>query len=265
MASKPYTVQRIRNYQAQAVDDLIAHEEPLEIGIRTPASEQIITVTMRTPGDDASLAAGLLFTEGVVQRAGDIVAIEQTADNQIWLTLAHDNGEKLARFKREFISNSSCGVCGKMSVAALALQVNTPWAAFAPMDLKDLLALPDQLRAAQILFDETGSVHAAGLFDRAGKLLVIAEDVGRHNAVDKVIGRALLEQMDISQMVLVVSARAGFELVQKAIVARIPVMLAVGGPTSLAVDLAREYGLSLAAFARGERVNVYSGAERLMI
>lgn len=260
MGSNKYKVQHFRAGNLCSRDDAIAVEEPLEIGLRTPDAAQIITVTMRTPGDDFALAAGLLLAEGIISCSADILDIEQSSANQVWLTLASSQGERLARFKREFISNSSCGVCGKMSVQALGLQVDKQWPAFAPIALPEMLVLPDRLRQSQALFDETGCVHAAGLFDRAGNLLLIAEDVGRHNAVDKVLGRALLDGVDATQSVLVVSARAGFELVQKALVARVPVMVAVGAPTSLAVDLAREYGLSLVAFARGASCNIYSDA-----
>lgn len=263
LALREVALLAVRGGGADQRNDLVALEEPLEICLSSEAGEQVLTVTMRTPGADAALALGLLLAEGVISNLADVLAVERVHSNRLVLCLRNTQGLDMRRFQREFISHSSCGVCGKMSIEALALQTLPVYGAFAPMALQTLLALPDRLRVAQTLFDATGAVHAAGLFDRAGNLLTMAEDVGRHNAMDKVIGQALLQRLPLADSVLVTSARAGFELVQKARAAGVPVLLAVGAPTSLAVELAEQHGVTLLAFARGDRVNIYAGGERV--
>jgi FdhD protein len=248
-------------------EDAVTVEEPLEIRVNGTA----VSVTMRTPGDDAQLSAGFLFTERIVARRDDIAAIEygqdpngQPSENVVDVRLRPGTHVDLARLQRHFYAASSCGVCGKASIGAVRVDgIERPRA-----DLRvgpALLArLPGELREAQSVFDRTGGLHAAALFDLDGALLDVREDIGRHNTVDKVIGHALLEgSLPLSAQVLLVSGRGAFEIVQKALVAGVPIVASVSAPSSLAVDLAREHGLTLIGFLRGERFVVYSGAERL--
>jgi FdhD protein len=229
---------------------------------------------MRTPGDDFDLARGFLVSEGVVSAATDVAAIRYcagaTADgvntyNVLDVVLAEGIPAPNPSVERNFFTTSSCGVCGKASLEAV--RTVSHWAVEDdPVRLSPttIVTLPDRLRAAQRVFDRTGGLHAAALFDADGELLAVREDVGRHNAVDKVIGWALAEgRLPLRGATLMVSGRASFELVQKAVMAGIPALTAVSAPSSLAVDLAREMGLTLVGFLRGTSMNVYSGAERL--
>ncbi|MBI5104944.1 MAG: formate dehydrogenase accessory sulfurtransferase FdhD [Solirubrobacterales bacterium] len=236
------------------VDDRVATEEPLEIRVRGEA----VAVTMRTPGHDEELAVGFLHGEGLL--AGPPAAVGPTADlagNVV------DVDAELARPMRErrFYTTSSCGVCGRGALDEVAVHA-PPLPAGPPVD-RDLLAtLPDRL--AQPGFEATGGLHAAGLFTPSGELVLAREDVGRHNALDKVVGRALLDgRLPLHDHVLCVSGRLAFELVQKAALAGCPVLVGVGAPTSLAIDLARDRGMTLAGFARGGSVNVYAGEDRV--
>ena len=250
--------------------DTLAGEEPLEIRL----DGRPLTVTMRTPGDDFDLAAGFLVGEGVVHRAGQVTAIRYcagaTADGGNTynvvdvLTTPGTAAPELAP-ARNFYTTSSCGICGRASLdavrttAAWTLEPDTPHLTPAV-----LAGLPDTLRAAQRVFDRTGGLHAAGLFTPTGDLLCLREDVGRHNAVDKAVGHALRGGLlPLRDTVLMVSGRASFELVQKAVMAGIPVLAAVSAPSSLAVDLAADSGLTLVGFLRGTSMNVYTGAHRL--
>jgi FdhD protein len=234
--------------------DEVAVEEPLEIRVDGVA----LTVTMRTPGNDEELALGFLYGEGLIDRIHDAGPTQDLAANTIDVQgpLLRDPGS------RRFYTTSSCGVCGKGSLEEVA--VNAPRLPGGPRVDRDLLAgLPDRLR--QPAFARTGGMHATGLFDAAGTLLLAREDVGRHNAMDKVIGRALRDGLlPLHGNVLCVSGRLSFELVQKAAVAGAPVLVGVGAPTSLAVALAADRGMTLAGFARGGSVNVYSGGERVV-
>jgi FdhD protein len=233
-------------------DDLVPTEEPLEIR----AGERALAVTMRTPGDDYDLATGFLLTEGVIKTAGDIESIRHWGSpNVVRVALREGVTVDWQRLQRHFYATSSCGVCGKASIDAIRIaapRMDPP----PPLDADLLSTLPDILRRAQKTFDATGSIHAAGAFTSDGTLLCAREDVGRHNAVDKTIGALLRDGRTAEIMVL--SGRAGFEVVQKCAVARIPVVVAVGGPTSLAVELAQELGITLAGFVREGRVNFYS-------
>ena len=233
--------------------DEVAVEEPLEIRVDGVA----LTVTMRTPGHDEELALGFLFGEGLIDRVHEAGLTEDLAANTIDVRgpLLRDPGA------RRFYTTSSCGVCGKGSIEEVA--VHAPRLPDGPRIDRDLLAsLPDRLR--QPAFVRTGGMHATGLFSAAGELLLAREDVGRHNAMDKVIGRALRDGLlPLHDRVLCVSGRLSFELVQKAAVAGAPVLVGVGAPTSLAIALAADRGMTLAGFARGEHVNVYSGAQRV--
>ncbi len=239
--------------------DELAVEEPLEIRVQG----QPVAVTMRTPGHDLDLAVGFLRTEGVVDDWDDIHAIAHVDDpqsprgNTVDCVLAPGVPAARARSAdRALFASSSCGICGKATVERV-FQHFTPRTVRVPVVAAHLFALPDLLRTAQEAFARTGGLHAAALVDRDGKLCVVREDVGRHNAVDKVIGAALRADINLSEMALFVSSRAGFELVQKACVAGIPLLAAMGAPTSLAAELAHQGGLQLVGFLRDGRFNVY--------
>ncbi|MBK9163037.1 MAG: formate dehydrogenase accessory sulfurtransferase FdhD [Acidobacteria bacterium] len=273
--------------RAKALDDL-AIEEPLEIRLGFhDAKHRAVSITMRTPGEDAELAAGFLFTEGIVKvpehikkihhcgrlgvpaSTGKIPTDELTKagipnSNTIRVDLAEGATVDIKKLERHFYTTSSCGVCGKSSIEALRTEAK-PIAANCLRVSADLIhSLPNKLRGSQNVFDRTGGLHASALFDSDGRLDIVREDVGRHNALDKVIGRKFLDgEVPLGERVLLVSGRASFELVQKALVAGIPILAAVGAPSSLAVELAREYGMTLAGFVRDGRFNVYCGGERI--
>jgi FdhD protein len=242
--------------------DLLAAEEPLEIRVDGAP----LTVTMRTPGDDIDLAAGFLFTEGLLPRLDDVDEIRMCDENVAAVTLKP--GRTLAtgpQAARNFLTTSACGVCGKDSIEAIRTRSAFDVAAD-PVRVSPamLAALPDRLRDAQRVFSRTGGLHAAGLFTPDGMLLVLREDVGRHNAVDKVAGWALRGGLlPLAGHVLLVSGRASFELAQKAVMIGVPVLAAVSAPSSLAAFLAEETGLTLVGFLRGATMNVYAGAERV--
>src|SRR6266702_246232 len=243
--------------------DLLAAEEPLEIRVDGVP----LTVTMRTPGDDIDLAAGFLFTEGLLPRLGDVHAIRMCDENVAAVTLKP--GRTLAAgpaASRNFLTTSACGVCGKDSIEAIRVRSAFDVAADPVRVSPAVLAgLPDRLRDAQRVFSRTGGLHAAGLFDPDGTLLVLREDVGRHNAVDKVAGWALRGGLlPLAGHVLVVSGRASFELAQKAVMIGVPVLAAVSAPSSLAASLAEESGLTLIGFLRGTTMNVYAGEHRVV-
>jgi FdhD protein len=248
-------------------DDYLAAEEPLEIRVR----DEPLSVTMRTPGHDRELAAGFLFTEGLIQRREQIVKLE-TAEaqdgtnrgNVLQADLAPEAAPDFVKMKRHFFAASSCGICGKASIDSIRSRLLAAPNPDFRLDAEILVRMPDALRSSQDVFQRTGGLHAAALFDPHGKLLVLREDIGRHNAVDKVIGWALLEGLvPLSDSVLLVSGRGGFEIVQKAIVAGVPVVASVSAPSSLAVQLARELRLTLIGFLRGRRFVIYAGAERV--
>jgi FdhD protein len=277
-SSTPCTVLRVTAEGLTARGDAVATEEPLEIqlsyekagGLRVTKS---VAITMRTPGHDAELAAGFLFTEGIVRergQIGDIAAVppppgRPVNGNTIRVTLRAGVAVDLRTLERHFYTTSSCGVCGKTSLEALRVTGRIVLAPNEPLiDLPTVLRLPQVLRETQTVFDQTGGLHAAGLFDAAGALLGVHEDVGRHNAVDKVIGTQFLAgRTPLSRHLLLVSGRASFELMQKSLMAGIPVLAAVGAPSSLAVDVARQFGATLLGFVRDGRLNVYAGAQRL--
>jgi len=249
-------------------EDYLAAEEPLEIRI----GEDPLSVTMRTPGHDLELAAGFLFTEGLVQRRAQIVALEadegtstENRGNVVRAKLAPESAPDFEKMRRHFFAASSCGICGKASIDSVRARTLEPPNSGFRFDPEVLVRLPEALRASQAVFGRTGGLHAAGLFNAAGELLVLREDIGRHNAVDKVIGWALLEErVPLSDSILLVSGRGGFEIVQKAIVAGLPVVASVSAPSSLAVQLARELGQTLIGFLRGRRFVVYAGVERIV-
>jgi FdhD protein len=254
--------------------DEIATEEPMEVRILTGVGgdRHSIAVTMRTPGDDFQLAAGFLFSEGVVTGPHAIRDIsycsgvpDEAQTNVVNVTLAEGTPFDPARFTRNVYTSSSCGICGKASIEMVrALHPEPPRGDFA-LDYEFLLGLEPRMATTQSTFTRTGGLHASALFDTGGDLLVAREDVGRHNALDKLIGTLFLEdRLPASDTVLMVSGRASYELVQKALLAGIPAMAAVGAPSSLAVETAREFGLTLVGFLRDGRFNVYSGEERVV-
>ena len=254
--------------------DFLAGEEPL--GIRVDGAA--LTMTMRTPGDDLELAAGFLVSEAVIRSPADIAEIK-LCDGTACGHAAHDGMGNIAEVtlaagvelapgaRRNFMTTSACGICGKASIEDICVLPHAPLAADTARFAPEMLAgLPGRLRDAQRVFSRTGGLHAAGLFTADGELIAIREDVGRHNAVDKVVGWALLDdRLPLAGCVLLVSGRASFELVQKAVLAGIPLLAAVSAPSSLAVDLAEEAGLTLVGFLRGPSMNVYTGAHRLSV
>jgi len=275
-ATKKVDVTRVAGDKREAATDVLAGEEPMEIRLTIPQEDGLFTrslsVTMRTPGDDFELAAGFLFTEGIVSGAKDIERIEYTSEgkqdqegNVVTVALRPGVQLDVKRLLRNFYVTSSCGVCGKTSLDAVRVVVPHRLPRGAPkISPKIVRKLPERLRETQSLFAQTGGLHAAGLFTPNGKLISLREDVGRHNAVDKVVGDQLLKRkVPLSGAVLQVSGRGGFEIVQKAVVAGIPILSAVGAPSSLAVDLAREFDMTLLGFVREGRFTVYSDAGRL--
>jgi FdhD protein len=253
----PVDVRRVTRSASTDDDDVLAVEEPLEIRVAWGGREKNISVTMRTPGDDFDLAAGFLFTEGLLTGAEDVVSIRHWGSPNIVRVALRDGVElDTTKLDRHFYTTSSCGVCGKTSIDALRV-VTAPLANGYRPDAELIHRLPSLLEEGQTSFRRTGGLHGAAIFDAAGNLLVLREDIGRHNAVDKAIGA--LFRAGARGAILMLSSRASFELVQKAIVAGIGVLAAVGAPSSLAVDLAREFNLTLLGFVRDERFNVYAG------
>ncbi|MFC7496407.1 MULTISPECIES: formate dehydrogenase accessory sulfurtransferase FdhD [unclassified Nocardioides] len=261
---------RLRRQGVTTRPDTLAVEEPLEIRVAGRA----LSVTMRTPGHDFDLAAGFLVSEGVIRSSDDILGIRYCAGavddgsntyNVVDVSLAPGVAPPDPSVERNFYTTSSCGVCGKASLDAV--RTTAHWSVRddpVHFDTSMLEKLPDQLRAAQPVFDRTGGLHAAGLFTSDGELLCAREDVGRHNAVDKVLGWAAREdRLPLTGTILMVSGRASFELVQKAVMGAIPALAAVSAPSSLAAELATDAGLTLVGFLRGSSMNVYSGADRL--
>ncbi len=258
------------NGEAQRIEDYLAGEEPLEMR----AGRQRLGVTLRTPGNDAELVAGFLFTEGIISKRDQIVSLEAPAD----LPPRRANGNNVVRVRlkpgarlpavgtRRFSAGSACGICGKESIAQVRRRGIRAPDSESRFDAEMLCRLPETLRARQAIFGRTGGLHAAALFRRDGELVVMREDIGRHNAVDKVIGWALLQgKLPLAGYGLLVSGRGGFEIVQKALAAGIPLLASVSAPSSLAVRLARELGLTLIGFLRGRRFIIYSGEHRLVL
>jgi FdhD protein len=261
----------VENSTIHSRADYLATEEPLEIRLIDP--QQTIAVTMRTPGADFELAAGFLYSEGAIQKREDIEKISYCVDpnidgeqryNIVNITLKEGSQLNLPSLERHFFTTSACGVCGKASIESLKIRgcpVISNRQAIAP-DL--IYSLPDKLRSAQGIFTATGGLHAAALFDFQGQLLKLREDVGRHNALDKLIGSAFLaNELPLNECIVMVSGRSSFEILQKCIVAGVPIVCAVSAPSSLAVSLAKEFGITLIGFLRGQRFNIYSGNERV--
>ena len=263
-STAPVQVIKLDDDHSQSRGDIVAVEEPLEIRI----GKESIAVTMRTPGNDFELVAGFLFTEGVIKKPADIRKIAYCdADpqeyNVVTVTLGDDVDFDPKRLERHFFTTSACGVCGKATLESIRVNT-TPNKSDLKVSADTLYSLDAKLRKTQSVFEKTGALHAAALFDETGGLLLVREDVGRHNGVDKVIGAALLEnKLPLDRHVLMVSGRSSFEIMQKALVARISIVASVGGPSSLAVDLAREFGMTLVSFLRGRRCNIYTGEQRI--
>ena len=256
--------------------DFLAVEEPLEIRLGLPDGEKIkhraISVTMRTPGADLELAAGFLFTEGILNDPKQILKIghcglpakDKNIQNTVVVELNTGVDVDFNRLKRNFYTTSSCGVCGKSSIEALHTGAQTVNSNGFSVKHELIHKLPDILRKSQKVFEQTGGLHASALFNVRGDLEIVREDVGRHNALDKVIGaKFLADEIPLSNKILLVSGRASFELVQKALMAGIPILAAVGAPSSLAVELAAEFGMTLVGFVRDDRFNIYTGEERI--
>jgi FdhD protein len=253
--------------------DALATEEPMEIRLLAGPTKQTVAVTMRTPGADFELAAGFLYGEGIVTSSEDILKISYCVDpeidaeqqyNIVNVELRSGTEFDLRPLERHFYTTSACGVCGKASLEQLELRGCPVISPGPEVSAETIYSLPDTLREAQGLFDATGGLHAAALFDGEGELLALREDVGRHNATDKLAGWALLEgRLPLSEHVVLVSGRSSFEIMQKCLTAGVPMVCAISAPSSLAVDVAREYGMTLVGFLRGGRFNVYAGADRI--
>ncbi len=261
----------VENSQVRSRLDQLATEEPLEIRLTSP--QKTVAVTMRTPGADFELAAGFLYSEGIVKHRDDIQQISYCVDsnrdgkqryNIVNVTLREELTPDLQPLERHFFTTSACGICGKASLEALRLRGCPVMSDAMEVSTEVIYSLSEQLRSAQSVFSTTGGIHAAGLFNSQGELLSLQEDVGRHNAVDKLVGSALLtNQLPLSDRIVMVSGRSSFEILQKCLMARVPIVCAVSAPSSLAVTLAREFGITLVGFLRGKRFNVYSGKERI--
>ncbi|MGI8648914.1 MAG: formate dehydrogenase accessory sulfurtransferase FdhD [Rubrobacter sp.] len=253
--------------------DLLATEEPMEIRLIIGESRQTVAVTMRTPGNDFELAAGFLHGEGIVSSKDDIKKISYCTDpdvdadqlyNIVNVELHAGITVDIRPLERNFYTTSACGVCGKASLEQLELRGCPVIPPGPEVSAETIYSLPEKLRERQSLFDSTGGLHAAAFFDAEGNFVALREDVGRHNATDKLIGWALLEgKLPLSKYIVLVSGRSSFEILQKCLQAGAPMVCAISAPSSLAVDVASEFGITLVGFLRGERFNVYSGEERI--
>ena len=275
-ATAKIQILKIDNNQRTQQLDFLAVEEPLEIrlvyGLSDNRKQKSISITMRTPGDDKDLAIGFLFTEGIISSFEQVENIshlpclnQQTKGNIILIELSDKVEINLQKLERHFYTSSSCGVCGKSSIEAIYqsgasnIPINNMH-----IDAKQIHQLPNKIRTQQAIFENTGGLHAAGLFDQNGNLILIREDVGRHNAVDKLIGAALQEKRTPLHLnILMLSGRVSFELVQKALMAGIPILVAVGAPSTLAIQLAKASQMTIIAFVRNGKFNIYSGKERV--
>lgn len=265
-----HTILRYKERLYGEVEDVLAMEEPLEVAIvyekEGITHRQNVAITMRTPGDDAHLVAGFLFTEGILTDAKQIDKQIQISDNQQSVYISKGVTLDLSKLVRHFYTTSSCGVCGKSSIEAIQIVKKDFQASDAiQVEAKVLLQLNDRVRNAQAVFDSTGGLHASALFHTNGELLALSEDVGRHNALDKLIGNFFLNAaLPLNRHILFLSGRASFELIQKAAMAEIPIVCALGAPSSLAVQLAQSMNMTLIGFLKSGSFNVYCGAERLM-
>ncbi len=247
--------------------DVVVQEEPLELRLEMAGTRQTVYTTMRTAGHDFELALGWCLSEGIISKLEDVAKVSYCLPKKLEqrfniVNLKLRNGLIVAVDKRHTLSTSACGVCGKANLEALEMHCQ-PIQSQVQIAPDTLYALPDKLRAAQTIFESTGGIHAAGLFSSQGDLLALREDVGRHNAVDKLIGWAIMQPQNLEQTILLVSGRVGFEIAQKAIQAQIPVLASVSAPSSLAIDVAKHFDLTLIGFLRGQKMNLYAGAKRI--
>ncbi|MEY4343596.1 MAG: formate dehydrogenase chain [Pseudomonadota bacterium] len=274
-----YKVLKFKSNQFEEVDDLISIEEPLEISIKFKDQDkwvnQILSITMRTPGHDEDLVRGFLFNEQIVQNISHIESIKSFGDkvgqykiqNKILATLNNSQNVNITKIKREFLTNSSCGVCGKSSLDALEIIKKDKTSLTEPKLTKEvILQSPEILRNSQSEFSKTGGIHASGLFASNGKLIAISEDVGRHNALDKLVGNILNKKLlNSKEQFITCSGRLNFELVQKVLMTNIGIMVGVGAPTSLAIDLASKFNMTLIGFVKKDSFNVYTNNQKVII
>ena len=274
-----YKVLKYSSNNFEDVEDLVSIEEPLEISLRYKEKnkwiEQTLSITMRTPGNDDDLVRGFLFNEQIVKSINDIDSIESYGDkvgqykiqNKILATLNNSENVNISKIKRDFLTNSSCGVCGKSSLDALEIIKTTKTNASEPKISKDVvIQSPNILREGQSEFSKTGGIHASGLFNSDGKLIALREDVGRHNALDKLIGCALeKKQFDPKNQFITCSGRLNFELVQKVLMTDIGIMIGVGAPTSLAIDLANKFDITLIGFVKRDSFNIYTNNKKVKV
>lgn len=276
---KPKTIFQFHDGQRQERTDTVACEEPLEIklafGKEGQREHRSLAITMRTHGQDEALAIGFLFTEGIIGQASEVIGVRhigqalspESAENILLVELLPDTLVDFGQLNRHFYTSSSCGVCGKASIEMLrAVNLYYPQRGFPTYSPKQIQQFPLQMMDHQPIFEQTGGIHAAAAFDEQGQLLGLQEDVGRHNAMDKLIGETMrYGDFPMRNQAIMVSGRLSFELVQKAAMAGVPLLAAVGAPSSLAVELAESHGMTLIGFLRGKRFNVYTGVERVVV
>ena len=274
-----YKVLKYSSNKFENIDDLISIEEPLEISLKYKESDkwinQSLSITMRTPGDDENLLRGFLYNEQIIKNIDDINSIESYGDkvgqyniqNKILATLNNSKNINISKIKRDFLTNSSCGVCGKSSLDALEIVKKNKTNSSEPKIKKEVIVKsPDILREGQSEFSKTGGIHASGLFNSNGKLVAVREDVGRHNALDKLIGCALKNnQIDPKNQFITCSGRLNFELVQKVLMTDIGIMIGVGAPTSLAIDLANKFDITLIGFVKRDSFNIYTNNKKVIV
>jgi FdhD protein len=274
-----YKVLKFKSNKFEEIDDLISIEEPLEISIKFKDQDkwvnQILSITMRPPGHDEDLVRGFLFNEQIVQNISHIESIKSFGDkvgqykiqNKILATLNNSQNVNITKIKREFLTNSSCGVCGKSSLDALEIIKKDKTSLTEPKLTKEvILQSPEILRNSQSEFSKTGGIHASGLFASNGKLIAISEDVGRHNALDKLVGNILNNKLlNSKEQFITCSGRLNFELVQKVLMTNIGIMIGVGAPTSLAIDLASKFNMTLIGFVKKDSFNVYTNNQKVII
>ena len=264
----------VENGKIRPRSDYLATEEPLEIRLVADEVRRTVAITMRTPGNDFELAAGFLFSEGVIHKKSDIRRITHCVDKEVEIEnrynivnveLSTDELPNFASLERHFYTTSACGVCGKTSLESLRLRGFPSIPKTLEISPEILYQLPEKLRASQGIFTATGGLHAAALFNPEGELLALREDVGRHNALDKLIGWALISgELPLHNYIIMVSGRSSFEILQKCLAAGVEIVCAVSAPSSLAVALAEEFGITLIGFLRGERFNIYAGVDRIV-
>jgi FdhD protein len=273
-----YKVNKFKSDKHEEKDDLISIEEPLEISLKFEKENQTITqllsITMRTPGQDEDLVRGFLYNEQIIKDIKHISSIEKFGDkvgqyniqNKILVTLNDSSNVDITKIKRDFLTNSSCGVCGKSSLDALEVIKQDKTPKLEPkLNSKVIISAPDILRNNQTEFAQTGGIHASGLFNKDGTLINVKEDVGRHNALDKLIGNALINgQIDPSNQFITCSGRLNFELIQKVLMTNIGIVIGVGAPTSLAIDLANKFDMTLIGFVKKDSYNVYTNSQKVI-